>query len=782
MTLLVAVLGCIAALEVAFNSGVDANEQTEAGAAVKRQETTTPSPEFTILTSTPESTITTSIVPSSVVASSADPTSFILISTPTTTGPTTSPSTSNDLTFSADPTSFLTIETLNPVTTTSRDTSRVTAASADRGSFITTDRITTTSRTTQTSDLPVTVDTPTSDVLDLTVITVTPETTTPQTITSQETITSDGSTFTRGSTIILTSDTPSVVTLAVSPTLLTTVIEGSTAVISTSTTVAAPTASSQPSPAVKASQVQITKTFEGHDYFLSSYLAILIAVTLKLTWGLVFSGLKMLEPFFQLSKNGGASASESLLADYLSAAYGWNHIRHIFSGHWVMLFSTLCYLAMAALSPIASETMGITATEMCPTSGGGLQPCTPVWVLNKGPGRTLEGMLIFIAVLILLVIVFNFRRTSGIFSNPSSIATMASLLSHDDMIQELRQIDAGSSDKSILAALSGTRYTLMSYTDSAGIPRYGITKNTSSSESNSYSLASERNFDALSRPRYAAVSNPNNMTLQEHPITEQKPFSVSWRWVRDVSFLLVIFALFGIVLAYYVVGNHSDFNNWFNSGAFGPKFTLTSIAALIDFLWKTIEREVRILVPYRRLGARQAAAERSVLVDIGGVPISSLWSALRRGEVFHSVVAFTAILSDLLLIAVGGVPFSHGAVWDAYLYSSYISLAILAWMALVMFGVFWWRSQIRQLRMPREPDTILSIWLMMADEGNGVLKEYSGWETTRGGERDRAAIGRGTRYWGGWTKGESSIERWCIGVEGVETTLLGYDYATTGYR
>jgi hypothetical protein len=600
--------------------------------------------------------------------------------------------------------------------------------------------------------------------------------------TIQRTITTDGVPTVITSLVPATIQ-PSLVTFAISPTVLTTVVDGSTSIFSTSTTITAATSatSNVPTPGVLASQIQITNSFEGHDYFLSSYMAILVAVMFKLTWGLVFSGLKMLEPFYQLSKSEGATASESLLADYLSAAYGLNHMRHIFSGHWVMLFSTLTYIAMACLSPVASESMTITATQLCPTTSGALQPCAPVWVLNKGAGRALEGILIFIATLILLVIIMNFRRESGIFSNPSSIATMASLLSHEDILHDLRQIDAAASDASILAALSGNRYTLMSYNDSVGVPRYGITKTTSSTTSNPYSLGRERNFDAVARTRYAPLANPSNMSLQAHPITEQKPFSVSWRLIRDVIFLLVMLALFGLVLAYFVVGDHSAFNNFFNSGTFGPKFTLTAIAALIDFTWKTIEREVRILAPYRQLSERQAKADKSVLVDIGGVPISSLWGAIRRGEIFHSIVAVTAILSDVLLIAIGGVPFSQGSLQEAYLYSSYLSLAILGWMILVVLGIFWWRAQVRKLRMPREPDTILSVWLMLADPGNGVLKEYAGWETTRGVERDRAAKGRGSRYWGGWSKSEEGSERWSVGVEGTEQSLIGYDYGSTRY-
>ena len=484
-----------------------------------------------------------------------------------------------------------------------------------------------------------------------------------------------------------------------------------------------------------------------------------------------------MEPFYQLSKPNGATAAESLLADYLSAGYSLGHIKHIFSGHWIMLFSTIGYCGMAVLSPLASESMGVIATKFCTNQQGKLSPCSPVWVVNMATARGLEAVLCVVAAMIVGVIICNWPRSSGIFNNPSSIASLASLLSHEDMLQDLRQLDQRASDESIKIAVSGTRYVMMSYEISPGIYRYGVTK-TTSGISTPYSLGNTHNFDYESRNKYAAVSNPTNMAFQDGgPIREQKPFSISGRLVRDSLFLCVLVALFGIVLGYYLEGADTPFNRFFNSGAFGAKFTLTAVAALADFQWKTMEREVRIITPYRHLHKRNAEARKSALVDVGGVPVSSLWGALARGEVFHSVVALTAILSDCLIIAISGVPFSTATVHEAYIISSYVSLAIIAFMILVMIGMLWWRLQVKKLKLPREPDTLLAIWLMLCDEDNELRREFNGWESTSGAHRDRAARGRATRYWGGWAKSSDSKERWSIGVEGQAASRRSYQYA-----
>lgn len=611
---------------------------------------------------------------------------------------------------------------------------------------------------------------------ELSILTVTQDST-------PEPVTEDGTTITPSPTRIV-----SVVTVAVPEITITSTNDAGIAIIVTTKTTVTQSPATQSATTqsattthgsiatVKASQLQIGTTFTEQDYFTSSYLSVILAVCLKLTWGLVFSGLKLMEPFYQLTKDGGASAEESLLADYLSAAYSWSHVKHIFGGHWVMLFSTIVYIAVAALSPIAAESMSVIGTEFCPASDGTLGPCEPVWLINLPVARGLEGVLCLVAVAIVLVMAFNWRRKSGVFSNPSSIASMAALLSHEDMLTDLRQLDQHASDKSIAAALSDFRYTLLSYETAPGTGqyRYGIARTTSSFNS-AYALASSHNFDQASRAKYRSLHNPSATSFENYsPVREQKSFNVTWRLTRDVLFLVGLMAFFSVVLAYRLVTDDSGFNNFFNSGTFGPKFILTAAAAVVDFQWKTLEREVRILGPYQNLHKRMADAHHSVLVDVGGVPISTIWGSIARGELFHALTAFTAILSDCLIVAIPGVPFSSGTVREAYLLSSCVSMVILGIMMLLMVAIIVWRIRSTKLKMPREPNTILAVWLMLCDEGNEVRKEYSGWESTRGGERDRAARGRGAKYWGGWAKTDDGAERWRVGVEGEQGRVVGY--------
>lgn len=173
------------------------------------------------------------------------------------------------------------------------------------------------------------------------------------------------------------------------------------------------------------------------------------------------------------------------------------------------------------------------------------------------------------------------------------------------------------------------------------------------------------------------------------------------------------------------------------------------------------------MTPYERLSRRMAPANESVLLNLAGVPPSVIWSALRHGRVIHSIVAFTAILNDFLIIAVAGVPFSQCFVFEAFLYSSYVSMTILGSMLLLITAIFYWRTRIKRLQLPRDPGALLSVCLILCDKSNGLRKECEG---DGGG---RLLKHSNTKYWASRARGdEQDIWWWCVGVEGEHGNLL----------
>ena len=512
-------------------------------------------------------------------------------------------------------------------------------------------------------------------------------------------------------------------------------------------------------PTLAQSQLQLGKHFNDGDYFLASYLAVFVAVALKEMWSIVFASTKMMEPFYQLQMPGGASASNSLLANYLSTWLSWKSIQAVFGGQWVMMFSTITYAFFAALSPIATECMETLPTAWCATADDGRQPCLPVWLLNKPFARALEAFLSAIALFIIVLIGINFRRNSGLHFNPSSLASMAALLNNEEVIEEIRALDPYANDKAIAKALTGSAYRIEYHTSLNGTHHYGLVKPDSL-------LSSNYN-------RYGSIANPHNMSLTNHAPARG---TFASRALRDSLFLIVICALFGVVLGYYLDHSPDPFNHFFNSGTFGPRFLLTSIAVLVGLHWKTLEREVRILTPYRRLSQRNARPENTILVTLNGTPLTALPGALRRGDIFHATIAFVAICSDLLIIAIAGVPFNRSQVWKAFIASAASSLTILGMMILAIFGLFWWRIQNERMRMPREPDTLIAICMMLCNEGNGIRRMMEGMELLEEKVRDgRVKEEGGVFYAGEVHEGMGGRGRWVVDVgDASEGRVVGY--------
>lgn len=72
-----------------------------------------------------------------------------------------------------------------------------------------------------------------------------------------------------------------------------------------------------------------------------------------------------------------------------------------------------------------------------------------------------------------------------------------------------------------------------------------------------------------------------------------------------------------------------------------------------------------------------------------------------------AVVATLAVLAEVLVIALAGVPFTAGELYHYALACSYISIAILGMMVIAVAFLVIWRLRLPYL--PRNPDTIAAV-------------------------------------------------------------------------
>lgn len=488
-------------------------------------------------------------------------------------------------------------------------------------------------------------------------------------------------------------------------------------------------------------EVELGLTITGLEYFRAMYLPVVVAVLLKLVWSIVFASTKMMEPFYLLSQEGGALAKDSLVADYLISSISLQGLSNLFVGHPVIILATLTYICISALPSLAIQATTIKAIGTC-FSETGQTHCHPMWELNITYTRVLQVVLCVTTLLVLAMMILSLRRQSGVFSNPASIATMASLLNNDDFVSEIQRLPQRSSRSFVLHALGRTKFTLAQHRAAGGQIRYGIVQ---------------------TGTKYHELDDsvlPNAREGVETP-SDSDHRSLSRRFFVDVVFLLAMLALLSIIVAYYLVHGDNPFNNFFNrSPVRGLVFTVT--ASILDGHWKQIEHEVRIMTPYCRLLRGSAKSDSSVLIAQNATPITSLFPALWQRNFFHAAVAFVAVLSDVLIVVIGGVPFSPAQFHIDFVVCTFMSWIILAIMVVMVLALFRWRALNEEMMMPQIPNTLLAVCQLLCNRNNGVCDEMAGTEMMQGGVRDRIIRRSSVRYWAGWIEEEDGSRRWVI--------------------
>ena len=508
-------------------------------------------------------------------------------------------------------------------------------------------------------------------------------------------------------------------------------------------------------------EVELGLAITGIQHFNAMYLPILIAVLLKLIWTGVFAATKLMEPFYLLQREGGASAKDALMSDYLSPSISMDSLKALFIGHPVVLLASLAYLFISILPALTTQSTIVRATAWCGTATTPLR-CNPTWYLNITIARVLQGVLAATAVIVFTMMALSARRKSGVFSNPSSIATMASLLSNDEIIYELQGIPQGASSKVARRYLDNQNYTLTHYQTRSGRVRYGFAK--------TVGTVPTTGTRGYGQQRYSAVPNPSKYRRSHNaPLVSRSTFSN--KFLLDTVFLLSILALLAVLVGYYLTGGNNAFNNFFNSNKMS-RFVLTLTASILDGNWKQLEREVRILTPYRRLCRGSASPESTVLVTLNGTPVTCFFPALLRGNFFHAYVAFVATLSDVLIITIAGVPYSSSQTWMDFVVSIYTSWAILSIMTITVLAIFRWRALNEKMMIPKEPSTLLAVWLLLCNDNNGLREATQGYEMSSSKERDEWMTTSSELYWAGWQMLNQETQppgghRWCVEREDI---------------
>lgn len=179
-----------------------------------------------------------------------------------------------------------------------------------------------------------------------------------------------------------------------------------------------------------------------------------------------------MEPFYQLQRQGGATAENSLFLDYATSSFITTPFKALSRRHYVVLSSSLISLAAMAIATLSSETFFVSLSGNCGPKAVG--NCYATWGIYTLLARVIEALLALIAILTTLIIISGVRRGSGVFANPLSIIGLGTLINHPDILREFRAIDSLASLSKLKQKLAGLKFRLlMGFTDNDQC--YGIT-------------------------------------------------------------------------------------------------------------------------------------------------------------------------------------------------------------------------------------------------------------------------------------------------------------------
>lgn len=470
----------------------------------------------------------------------------------------------------------------------------------------------------------------------------------------------------------------------------------------------------------------------GWKYFLGAYLPTLVSLMVGVWWRCIYVRLKEMEPFYQMTKDQGAKATDSLFLSYPRTTILFVLFRSSFSKHSLTFLGTLNALLVTLCTVLASTTLFIeTVGDTCNAVDGineeAASQCQMQLAMRPSLAWFLSGVLLIIVASTSYIATQTRKRHSGVFVNPTTIAGTAALCSDD------------------LAKAS----------------RKSLKKN-----KRLYTITSPEKVDA--HPLIESVSPSDSSGGPSHEATEAHPSETGTHDPFSVhSALLIALWLFmvGIIfmISYYrwvsKPGTGNKLEDFMNSRGQGVRVFMTILGMLVKFYWGWIEDYVRTAQPFIALTSPSGASARhSVLVPTPSSPLTALFHRETWRSLLLGAVTLMAVLSEVLVIALNTVPFRVTTAAVAAYSSMYISIGILAAMVCTLTTVIIWKKSIAK-KIPKYPECMADVFGLLGDaESRSAMgKLFEGGDTGAG-----QAVGVRFALQEVMLGASSNVCNWCI--------------------
>ncbi|KAK8084837.1 hypothetical protein PG997_006108 [Apiospora hydei] len=192
-------------------------------------------------------------------------------------------------------------------------------------------------------------------------------------------------------------------------------------------------------------------------YFVLRFVPTLVTVTYGVLWQITDAEVQRLEAFYQMSKEGGALAAESINVDYITI-FGFSRpFRALQRKHYAVAVSSIATMLAVSLVP----TLGAASIIMLPDRTARLAnpQVGKTIVMSAVFSRLLTSTFVIIAVLGCILFYQLHSRRSGLLADVKGIAGLASMAVVSHIMMDFKDMDVAN-PKDIHHKLKNHRYVL----------------------------------------------------------------------------------------------------------------------------------------------------------------------------------------------------------------------------------------------------------------------------------------------------------------------------------
>ncbi|KAK4663183.1 hypothetical protein QC763_606380 [Podospora pseudopauciseta] len=512
-----------------------------------------------------------------------------------------------------------------------------------------------------------------------------------------------------------------------------------------------------PTDTPKEPQAEVSVYFISRaQYFVGFFLPTILAVMLTIPIRMIDMAAKQYQPWHALTQRMGVPAEESLCLRTGGFHGIVSSFKAMATGQMLMVLTTLLTIASVFLVPLSSEAVALKLHGSCtPTNFNG---CAMTLGVFLGPARATTALLSFMVVLLILIMIVLRKWRTGVAANPWTIAGIGSLATNRETRAAFCSLPPdkgkGLSHDKLVNGFGDRTFRLGHFFNHYGIPEYGV-------------MASRANVTIVRPDRPDSVST--GTTSPQHELLEGQnsnakaerhlPF-LMLSYSGRIAFLLPLTGIMAVVLYYNNTGGDTGFERFMSTQNFGVRSLFTLMGVGITLFWSAFFTSLAILSPYQLMSQSPRPAHQSITLSPPMNAFSGIGSAIKRRHIFLIVVAFVAILSEFLPILLNNVPFRVTQTWIASRVCTWLAVAIMAIMWIVVAASFF----IKWPHMPVDPSTIAGAMYYVCD--SWMLWSLEGLSQVPKKERDRKVREMGMQYAFGNIVGQSGKKR--VGVDGVK--------------